>query len=195
VSSSGSIFDPGFGPRLERARFLRSLSQRITKPVMPDDEPFEYLPTQAIADFLATEVDVPIDGIIFPSVQAAGNALNVVLFHSAARVEALQLPAGTEISSSVGEMYDEGREIEYTVIEELPMKEQAPPVDDAKRASGRNLPRLASMPWAPPDPDLREATLKIVIDSVKVHIVRQVEFRTDEHDVQRHRWEKREPRF
>jgi hypothetical protein len=42
---------------------------------------------------------------------------------------------------------------------------------------------------------LREATLKIVIDSVKVHIVRQVEFRTDEHDVQRHRWEKREPRF
>ena len=32
--------------------FLRSLSGRITRPVMPDDEPFEYLATQAIADFL-----------------------------------------------------------------------------------------------------------------------------------------------
>ncbi|MFK4535162.1 hypothetical protein ABIA00_003345 [Bradyrhizobium ottawaense] len=55
--------------------FLRTLSARITRPVMPDDEHFEYLATQAVADFLATESSVPIDGIIFPSVQAAGDVL------------------------------------------------------------------------------------------------------------------------
>ena len=34
---------------------------------MPDDEPFEYLVTQAIADYLAAEQ--AIDGIIYPSAQ------------------------------------------------------------------------------------------------------------------------------
>ena len=46
VTTSGSIFDPEFAGRLERAMFLRRLSQIITKPVMPDDEPFEYIVTQ-----------------------------------------------------------------------------------------------------------------------------------------------------
>jgi len=50
VSSRGSVFDPELGSRLEHAMFLCKLSERITKPVMPDDEAFEYLVTQAIAD-------------------------------------------------------------------------------------------------------------------------------------------------
>jgi hypothetical protein len=104
VRIKGSIFDPQFADRLEHAMFLRSLCQRITKPVMPDDEAFDYLPTQAVADFLATEAKIPLDGIIFPSVQAAGNALNIVLFHKAARVEMIDIPHGTEISSRTGRM-------------------------------------------------------------------------------------------
>ncbi|MGO8405374.1 RES family NAD+ phosphorylase [Rhizobium ruizarguesonis] len=47
---------------------------------MPDDQEFDYLPTQAVADFLATETVTPLDGIIFPSVQVAGGKQNVVLF-------------------------------------------------------------------------------------------------------------------
>jgi hypothetical protein len=94
VAEGGSVFDPGLAARMERAMFLRSLSQRITRPVMPDDEAFDYLPTQAIADFLATENEPPIDGIVFPSVQAAGDVVNVVLFHKAARVEGIEVPKG-----------------------------------------------------------------------------------------------------
>ncbi len=82
VSTTGSIFDTTFADRLERAMFLRRLSSRMTRPVMPDDEVFDYLPTQAVADFLATESTIKIDGIIFPSVQAEGVALNVVLYPS-----------------------------------------------------------------------------------------------------------------
>jgi hypothetical protein len=81
---AGSIFfDPACAGRLSRMMFLRSLCARISRPVMPDDQDMEYLPTQAIADYLATEGRAPLDGILFPSVQAGGEGLNVVLFHKA----------------------------------------------------------------------------------------------------------------
>jgi len=94
VNVTGSVFDPRHAGRMERAMSVRSLSTRITRPVMPHDEAFEYLATQAVADFLATESSVSIDRIIFQSVQAAGRVLNVVLFHKAARVEALTFRRG-----------------------------------------------------------------------------------------------------
>jgi hypothetical protein len=56
LRTRGSLFDPSFTGRLQKAKFLEGLSDRISAPVMPDDEPLEYLPTQAVADFLATEV-------------------------------------------------------------------------------------------------------------------------------------------
>ena len=95
IRVTGSFFD------LRLAVFLQSLRGRIARPVMPDDEPLDYLATQAIADFLATEASVPIDGIIFPSEQAGG-VPNVILFHKAARVETMNIPEGTEISASTG---------------------------------------------------------------------------------------------
>jgi len=194
VSEGGSVFDPGLADRMERAMFLRSLSQRITRPVMPDDEVFEYLPTQAIADFLATENEPPIDGIVFPSVQAAGDVLNVVLFHKAARVERIEVPDGAEIEARTGQMYEEGWETEYVVIERVPPA-PAPAEAPAGDEGWPNFAALAGGPWTPPDPDFREATLRIDIDSIKVHVVRRVEFDTIEHDVRRHRWERREPDF
>ena len=133
VSEGGSIFDPELASRMERAMFLRSLSQRLTRPVMPDDEDFDYLPTQAIADFLATQNQPTIDGIMFPSVQVAGDALNVVLFYKAALVGTIELPKGTEIKAKTGQMYEEGWETEYAVIEEVPPRpasHETPTEDD-----------------------------------------------------------------
>lgn len=191
VAEEGSIFDPEFGNRLDRAMFLRSLSRRITKPVMPDDQAFEYLPTQAIADFLATESDLAIDGIAFPSVQAAGNVLNIVLFHKAALVEPLEFPKGTEIQAHTRQMYDEGWEPEYVVIEQTsPTAEAAVPDDGFP-----NFETLIGLPWSQSDTDFREAALRIDLASIKVHKVRGVEIDTIEYDVRRHRWEKHEYEF
>ena len=156
---------------------------------MPDDETFEYLPTQAIADFLATERTPQIDGILFPSIQAAGGALNVVLFHKAARVEELGLPKGTDVSASLGEMYEEGWEVEYTVIERVPPEKAEPPSKKESRIF-ENFTDDPEGNWHPPNFDGREVTLRIDLESVKVHIVRAVEFSTEEHSVRRHRWEK-----
>ena len=54
-----SVYDPTLASRLGRARFLRSLAQRMTRPVMPDDEAFDYLPTQAVADSRVSTTVVP----------------------------------------------------------------------------------------------------------------------------------------
>ena len=195
VSVTGSIFDRDHASRMERAMFLQTLSARITRPVMPDDEHFEYLATQAIADFLATESSVPIDGIIYPSVQVAGDVLNVVLFHKAARVEALALPKGTEIKARNGHMEEEGWEEDYEVIEEVPPAPEEPAAGTKPKLGWPDFAALTAMPWEPHDPDWRDASLRVVLDSVTVHQVRRVEFKTDEFIVTRRRWEKREPDF
>ena len=194
VSTSGSIFDPTLAGRLERAMFLRSLSQRITKPVMPDDEPFEYIATQAVADFLANESTLKIDGVIFPSVQTAGVSLNIVLFHKAARVEEVKLPEGTEVSASLGQMYEDGWQAEYSVFEIVPPKREK---DEAKRDIPSCEFPLTELDagWEDLNLDPRRSTLKIDLESVTVHIIQAAEFRAEEHKVYRHRWEKHEPDF
>lgn len=191
VIERGSIFDPEFASRLERAVFLQSLSQRMTRPVMPDDEAFDYLPTQAIADFLATENEPTCDGIIYPSIQAVGDALNVVLFHHAARVETLNFPEGTTITATTGQMYPEGWESEYVVDEEVPPAPKPTTTNDDRWR-----------PFAPfadgqftYDHDFREPTLRIDTSSIIVHQIRRVEFETDEHKVHRHRREKNDTKF
>ena len=54
---------------------------------------------------------------------------------------------------------------------------------------------LAMSPWEPADADWREPALRIITDSICVHIIRRVQFETDEHRVTRHRWVKREADF
>lgn len=194
IMTKGSIFDPVFNSRLEQAMFLRSLSQRITKPVMPEDEAFEYLPTQAIADFLANEATINIDGIIFPSIQANGQALNVALFHKAAKIEEIELPAGTEVSVSLGSMNEDGWEVNYCVTEQVPREEEnADKSQQPFSFSDSGLHNLRD--WDDDDGSFRKVTLKIDLQSLKVHIVEAVKFTTYEHPVSRYRFEKHENNF
>jgi len=190
VAVEGSIFDPTLGARLERAMFLRNLSSRIIRPVMPDDEPFEYLPTQAVADFLATESKISLDGIIYPSVQVAGETLNIVLFHRAAWVERLKFPKGTDISARSGDMYEEGWETDYTVWEEVPAEEYGPHIAEAIRPW--NFFNFAEDDREPVERDLfmHEPTLRVDLEAIYVHHVEAVQFQTTPHRVHRHRFER-----
>lgn len=184
----GSIFDPTLAPRQERAVFLRTLKSIITVPVMPDDEGMEYIVTQAIADFLATQEKPAIDGILFPSVQVAHDDTNVVLFHKSARVEDLGLPAGSEISSSGLETDSDGAYYNYTVFETVPKGDE-----DQTKKTGLAGPRSGIDVWGHDDDGgWREPTLKIDLDSVEVRMVQGVTFSTENHKVQRHRIESRE---
>ncbi len=183
VAEHGSVFDPGWAARLERATFLRSLCKRITKPVMPDDEAFEYLPTQAVADFLATENVPVLDGIVFPSVQAAGEGLNIVLFHKASRVEAIDVPECIGIEVTTGFMNEDGWEVDYLVNERVPPEKQ---VNEKVAENQWPFMTLANSALNSHDGDFRDVTLRIDLKSMKVHIVQKVMFSFSSHDVRRH---------
>jgi hypothetical protein len=148
---------------------------------MPDDEAFDYLATQAIADFLATENDPSLDGIIFPSVQAGDGALNFVLFHKSASVESVELPAGTNVEARSDGLADDEWETEYVVTEEVTPPEKAP----SKTSEFLSEHETRGPRFSAPEP-----TLRIDLQSVRVHLVRGVALETQEHGVRRWRREK-----
>ncbi|MBY5644284.1 RES family NAD+ phosphorylase [Rhizobium leguminosarum] len=183
VYVEGSIFDPDHVNQLGLAKFMKRLSDRITMPVMPDDETTEYLITQMIADYLARRPEPALDGILFSSVQCPGEHRNVVLFHHAARVEAMEFPKGTEMSSQQFSSYEEGDQPDYWVWETLPKVELPVEKKDAEPA-GLEFP-VFGLPK--PDSDDRAVALRALTQSVTAHHIASVQFTTDEYEVHRHR--------
>jgi hypothetical protein len=182
VLVTGSIFDPGFSRKLELAKFLESLSARMTHPVMPSDEPYEYIVTQAIADYLAAEAEPSIDGILFPSVQLGENQMNLVLFHKSCAVSPDDVPDGTEFMVSLSDSTEDGNFPSYRVWEETPPEPQTKP-----EPSGMVWDDLSFGYVLDPSKDFREATLKIDATSVEIHEVKAVQFTTEKFPVRRRR--------
>ncbi len=191
VRDGGSIFDPSLKDRLERVAFLRSLGKNMTRAVMPDDEAFDYLATQAIADFLATENEPRLDGIIFGSAQSK-DGRNVVLFHKAARAEEMAFPEGTEIEAHTGYDTEDGWETGYRVNESVPKKEAPEPVNE-KDALFDFSPHF--MPLFNAEEDYRDATLRVDASTVEVHHVEWVKINSTRFPVTRDRHEKQDWKF
>lgn len=175
LNVQGSVFDPTFLERLQKAEFLADLSRRMTMPVMPDEEILAYLPTQAVADFLANESDPVLDGIIYPSAQAAKSSQNVVLFHKSALVETLDLSEGTEFEVQLYLQRESDEEdTEYAVVEITPSQ----PSTQVEQ----------TLPANPPVPSYstsRRPALKIDCSSLKVCHIKGVRFYTEDHPVYR----------
>lgn len=165
VHETGSVFDPNYAHRLGRMIFLHKLTRRIIQPVMPDDQEVEHLSTQAIADFLATESSLHLDGILFPSVQA-GDGLNVVLFHKASRCKEIDIPEGVKFDISTYNMFEDFTEPEFTVIEWVPLEEES----FVKKVSNH---------------DNREETLSVDIESVRGNRITNVKVGSNECKVSR----------
>ena len=178
VTTQGSIFDPKFLRELQRAKFMEILSARISRPVMPNAEALEYLATQAVADYLATEANL--DGIIFPSVQVGHTSSNVVLFHYASRVAEINLPEGTDISIGMEQHDDGGFAPDYHVWEVVW------PTTAATKPADPDPFDFENTPMVPKRFDLRKACLEIDLKSVTVHHIKAVEFSADEYPVDRH---------
>ena len=191
VRDRGSIFDPSLKGRLERVAFLRSLGQRMTRPVMPDDEAFDYLATQAIADFLATENEPTLDGIIFSSAQSK-DGRNVVLFHKAARVHEMAFPKGTEIEAHTGHGTEDGWDIDYMVSEAVPKAEAPAPLNEKDDLIGF-VPHFSPSYMA--DGDYRDAALRVDPTTVEVHHVGWVKINSTRFAVTRRRRENRDWKF
>lgn len=181
VVVKGSLFDPEYGARLSRAAFLRRLVREISRPVMPRDEEFEYLPTQVVAEYLAACVSPRLDGIIFHSSQTNGEGRNVVLFNHACVVEPYDLPEGSEISFLMGweteDDFDDSIAIFETVPDEQEQQEQGGP--------GSGIDRFADMAHDPFDPaaarpeiflPTHDPTLRLDVAGVEVLRIRAVTY-------------------
>lgn len=191
VWDRGSVFDPSLKDRLERIVFLQSLGQRITRSVMPDDEAFDYLATQAVADFLATENEPALDGIIFRSAQSK-KGRNVVLFHKAARMEEMQFPEGTAIEARTGWGTEDGWEPDYWVSETVPKEVSA----QTNGGGEEQIPFLPHRDLAyQEESDFREFNLQVDPTSIEVHLVAWVKVNSSRFAVGRHRHEKRDWKF
>ena len=189
VRITEGLADCGLAGRMEGAVFLRLLRSRLTRPAMPDDDGSEYLATEAMVHFLATEVSAPIDGIIFPSVQAVGDAFNIVLFQGAARVEPVNVPERAEISASTGRWAEDGWVDDYEVLEKVPST-QGDVDNNEQEPTCPAVTTAKAAPAAPRDANWRDYSLRIMPESVRVHRVRSVEFATDKFAVKRRRQEK-----
>lgn len=185
IKVTGSIFDPVYASSLGQAQFLETLSEQMSKPVMPNDEDTEYLITQMIADFLAEKPENPLDGIIYPSVQAEGDGGNVVLFHKASRVSEVSISDDVEISVNMGYRHEDEYEVDITVTELTPdvIKINEPP------ETTRNPSRFSVFETVLGglDGDSRVEALSVDVEEVSVEYIGRVTVSTESYKVTRSR--------
>ena len=182
VRVDGSVFDPDYADRLTHRMFISTLGRRISRPVMPTDEAFEYLPTQAVADFLASSEALNLDGVLFQSVQTNRTTQNVVLFQKASRVAELDIPTGTEIDARTYIDTSEGPEPYYHVSERVPTPTSTP----------SDPMMLFDIGMREGDSDHRDAALEVNTDSLSVRVIKSASYETADSRVTRDRYQRPE---
>ena len=157
----------------------------MSRPVMPTDVDFDYLPTQAVADFLANHRDYNLDGVRFTSVQTGGASDNIVLFHKAARVRPLNLPDGTKLDARSYWDTEDGAEPDYNVTERVPKQDKERNKNRKKTSPFGFVP----IDWEELDHDHREESLAVDESPLSVHWIDATQFDTTAFDVDRDRYE------
>jgi RES domain-containing protein len=192
VVTGGSWFDPEFTTRSNRAAFLRHLVDVISRPIMPRDEEFEYLPTQAVSEYLASCVEPRLDGIVFHSAQTAGEGRNVVLFHHSAGVEPYTLPEDTKVEVYTGWASPDDADDSVTIWETVPQPRKV----EEKNSDGR-VPNFEDiLKRAPKDEPDREwdddvsygkPTLRLDVQEIEVFRINAVTYQKSKRYISRYR--------
>jgi hypothetical protein len=168
-------FDPAYVEVRERQSFLKYLVGDLTKPVLPHEEPFEYLQTQYIAEFLSEHMGL--DGIVFDSSQSGGEGKNVVLFNHACRGRANDKPKGARVTVGLGHHTSDGFEDDITIFNHIPKN----PKDEHSFGLGGMFRGI----FSDDDSllDSREVTLNLRPDNLQVFRISSVEYGRKERDV------------
>ena len=183
-----SHFDPDYYKLGGRVASLRSLAHEICRPVMPQDEAFEYLPSQVVVEYLANKLDTPLDGIIYHSSQTGGEGRNVVLFNHACGVEPDDLPEGTKVKVYIPHSNcNEDDDSNINVVETgPPTRSKQPQNDDATIVDVH----LSSPRWnEDEDGELStysKPTLRIDMESIFVLDIKSVRYDCHRREVFRH---------
>ena len=171
ATESIPFFHPQFDEKQDRDQFLEVFCFEIATPVHPQDEAFGYLPTQAVAEYLAQREDLKLDGLMFPSTQTGAEGTNVVLFRSASNVA----PSSKLFEASA---YDFG----YATPAHFEVKARVPEPEKPKEPEDDFFSFAEAI--KPPSPP---PTLKINPDTIAVTLVASVNFnlrKTNLHDAE-----------
>jgi hypothetical protein len=183
VVEQTSFFDPSFRGLRDKAYFLGRLVSIMSRPVMPNDEDFHYLPTQAVAEYLSEKIEPRLDGLIFPSSQRDGTGENVVLFRRAATVE----PDDTdnmELDTDFGWVSEDDEDLDITVRMKAKKPSENP---DRAHRSWEDL--------TEPTERAEEPALRVDLDAIEVRDIRAVEYRTRTRVVRRYKHSQDETPF
>lgn len=206
VYVEGSHFDPDYSVREGRAAFLRRLVREISRPVMPQDEAFEYLATQAVAEYLANKLEPRLDGIVFHSSQTGGSGRNLVFFNHACGIAPYGPPEGTDVTFFIrraDEDDEEDEDGEITVFETVPSDPPEKVSPATARESFADIVDLSLIapPWDEDEseeddepPTYGEPTLRLDLGSVVVLDIKGIQYDCNRLDVSRHRTTKGEER-
>ncbi|MDA3799861.1 MAG: RES family NAD+ phosphorylase [Kiritimatiellae bacterium] len=180
---NGSYFAPDFKARKGHAAFLQDLVGELTKPVMPEEENFEYLPTQIVAEYLAEKVKPNLDGIIFNSSQSQENEQNIILFHNSCAVEPYKLPTGSTVSVNYGRRIEDDYDDSITVFEEY-----------TKSTSNHNdSEHINITQYNDDDYNNREPILRLDVNKdISVRVIKRAVYESSERYVSRYKQKKLE---
>ncbi|MCC2601596.1 RES domain-containing protein [Sphingopyxis yananensis] len=111
-----SRFSPVYEARSLQWGFMQSFVFEISKPILPDDVILDYIPSQAVSEFIHKVLQVKVDGqlctvdaVIFPSAQHP-EGKNIVLFGDAALVSgspSADDPQSFELVDDETELWDD----------------------------------------------------------------------------------------
>jgi hypothetical protein len=193
AASNISWFDEALVEKYAYVAFMRGFHALIRKPVLPDDEALEYLPTQLLAEYLSTRLDPPIDGVVFASAQTGERTkttgrnpktlgLNVTLFAPAALVEGtddrptvqvldVREPDGEDEEEDRDDPYpvDRREHVEIRKIQAQPIAAEAPDPTAAWFADDEEQPAIVVRAPQP--------TLRLVLSSIRKVRVKSIRHR------------------
>lgn len=191
---TGSRFDPNHIVELSRARFLESLVDEISAPVMPGSEEQEYLPTQFVAEYLSQLEYLELDGVIFNSQQVSNSGRNLVLFDHASTVESYHLPENTELEVNFRNREPDYYDPDITIWEVTPASTEEKADEDASRYGSRAL-FAGTKEYGRDDESFYKPTLRLELESLRVHEVSSVEYECLAIDVTRRKYDKQSEIF
>ncbi len=162
-----SMFDPEFETKASRIKFLREFEREIRKPILPADAPYDYIPTQAFAEYLSRHYEPGIDAVIFSSAQTEGEGKNIVILSHAAVVEWPPDAQPSTIQEVPYRVFWD--ELNFWIIENTPTSEVGKLDWTSFLTSEERQDHLVS----------QDPTLRLVPDSLKVVTVKSIQHSTE----------------
>lgn len=154
----------------DRLAFLHKFSEEISKPIPPHKESLDYMPTQALVEYLAYHYNPNIDAVVYASTQTNRKGKNIVFLNHAASVSNRGGRSGTYKAIWGDDYYFISPDKEPHQLKVSPTPYRAPYFDPVQWDESANIVFHESY-----DID-EDGFLSFIQDSLKIHKILAVNY-------------------